>query len=192
MMIVDPSEAGEQIRAGKFRAIAQVSERRLPGFPDIPTLKEAGFDIPERAADARRRRRARHVGRRGRLLRGPVLQGQQDRRRGRSSSPRASSTASSCARPSSSRSSTASRAAARDPEGGRRQGGAVGTAPRRCRPPRERATQRRPDAWRELEPIGSARDYGSPPRGDDADVRDGIDAAHSAARFCTSAAAALS
>ena len=47
MMIVDPSEAGEQIRAGKFRAIAQVSERRLPGFPDIPTIKEAGFDIPD-------------------------------------------------------------------------------------------------------------------------------------------------
>jgi putative tricarboxylic transport membrane protein len=47
MMIVDPSEALEQIRAGKFRAIAQVSERRLPGFPDIPTIKEAGFDIPD-------------------------------------------------------------------------------------------------------------------------------------------------
>jgi putative tricarboxylic transport membrane protein len=47
MMIVDPSEAGEQIRAGKFRAIAQVSARRLPGFPDIPTIKEAGFDIPD-------------------------------------------------------------------------------------------------------------------------------------------------
>jgi putative tricarboxylic transport membrane protein len=46
MMIVDPSEAGEQIRAGKFRAIAQVSDRRLPGFPDVPTIKEAGFDIP--------------------------------------------------------------------------------------------------------------------------------------------------
>ena len=46
MMIVDPSEAGEQIRAGKLRAIAQVSERRLPGFPDIPTIKEAGYDIP--------------------------------------------------------------------------------------------------------------------------------------------------
>jgi putative tricarboxylic transport membrane protein len=47
MMIVDPSEAGEQIRAGKFRAIAQVSERRLPAFPDVPTIKEAGFDIPD-------------------------------------------------------------------------------------------------------------------------------------------------
>lgn len=46
MMIIDPSEAGEQIRAGKLRAIAQVSERRLPNFPNIPTIKEAGFDIP--------------------------------------------------------------------------------------------------------------------------------------------------
>src|SRR5947207_10980870 len=46
MMIVDPSEAGEQVRAGKLRTIAQVSERRLPGFPDVPTIKEAGFDIP--------------------------------------------------------------------------------------------------------------------------------------------------
>ncbi len=46
MMIVDPSEAGEQVRAGKLRVIAQVNERRLPGFPDMPTIKEAGFDIP--------------------------------------------------------------------------------------------------------------------------------------------------
>jgi putative tricarboxylic transport membrane protein len=46
MMIVDPSEAGEQVRAGKLRAIAQVAERRLPGFPNIPTLQEAGYKIP--------------------------------------------------------------------------------------------------------------------------------------------------
>jgi putative tricarboxylic transport membrane protein len=46
LMIVDPSEAGEQVRAGKLRTIAQVSEGRLAGFPDVPTLKEAGFDIP--------------------------------------------------------------------------------------------------------------------------------------------------
>jgi putative tricarboxylic transport membrane protein len=46
LMIVDPSEAGEQVRAGKLRPIAQVNDRRLPGFPDVPTLKEAGFDIP--------------------------------------------------------------------------------------------------------------------------------------------------
>src|SRR5262249_12453248 len=46
MMIVDPSEAGEQVRAGKLRMMAQVNDRRLPGFPDVPTIKEAGFDIP--------------------------------------------------------------------------------------------------------------------------------------------------
>jgi putative tricarboxylic transport membrane protein len=46
MMIVDPSEAGEQVRAGKLRVIAQLNDRRLPGFPDIPTIKEAGYDIP--------------------------------------------------------------------------------------------------------------------------------------------------
>jgi putative tricarboxylic transport membrane protein len=45
MMIVDPSEAGEQVRAGKLRVIAQVNDRRLPGFPDIPTIKEAGYAI---------------------------------------------------------------------------------------------------------------------------------------------------
>src|SRR5262245_58981866 len=46
MMIVDPSEAGEQVRAGKLRTITQVNDRRLPGFPDVPTIKEAGYDIP--------------------------------------------------------------------------------------------------------------------------------------------------
>ena len=46
-MIIDPSEAGEQVRAGKLRVIAQVNARRLPGFPDVPTLKEAGLNIPD-------------------------------------------------------------------------------------------------------------------------------------------------
>jgi len=46
MMMIEPSEAGELIRAGKLRAIAQVAEKRIPGFPDVPTLKEAGFDVP--------------------------------------------------------------------------------------------------------------------------------------------------
>src|SRR5262245_41143062 len=32
IMIVDPSEAGEQVRAGKLRTIAQVNDRRLPAF----------------------------------------------------------------------------------------------------------------------------------------------------------------
>src|SRR5712671_737934 len=46
MMVIEPSEAGEHIRAGNMRVLAQVSEKRLAGFPDAPTLKEAGFDVP--------------------------------------------------------------------------------------------------------------------------------------------------
>jgi putative tricarboxylic transport membrane protein len=46
MMVIEPQEAGEHIRAGNMRVIAQVSERRLAVFPNVPTIKEAGFDIP--------------------------------------------------------------------------------------------------------------------------------------------------
>lgn len=46
MMVIEPQEAGEHIRAGNMRVIAQVSDRRLPAFPNVPTLKEAGFDVP--------------------------------------------------------------------------------------------------------------------------------------------------
>jgi putative tricarboxylic transport membrane protein len=45
MMVIEPAEAGEHIRAGNMRVLAQVAERRLPGFPDVPTLREAGFDV---------------------------------------------------------------------------------------------------------------------------------------------------
>lgn len=45
MMVIEPQEAGEQIRAGKLRAIAQISDHRLAKMPDVPTLKEAGFDV---------------------------------------------------------------------------------------------------------------------------------------------------
>lgn len=46
MMVVEPEEAGEHIRAGNMRVLAQVSEHRLVRFPEVPTLKEAGFDVP--------------------------------------------------------------------------------------------------------------------------------------------------
>ena len=46
MMVLDPQEAGEQIRAGSMRILAQISDRRLPPFSQVPTLKEAGFDLP--------------------------------------------------------------------------------------------------------------------------------------------------
>ena len=45
MMVIEPQEAGEQIRAGKLRVLAQIADKRLPSYPDVPTLKEAGFDI---------------------------------------------------------------------------------------------------------------------------------------------------
>jgi putative tricarboxylic transport membrane protein len=46
MMVIEPAEAGEHIRAGNMRVLAQVADRRLTAFPNVPTLKEAGFDVP--------------------------------------------------------------------------------------------------------------------------------------------------
>jgi putative tricarboxylic transport membrane protein len=45
MMIIEPQEAGEHIRAGKMRPLAQISEQRLPSYQNVPTLKEAGYDV---------------------------------------------------------------------------------------------------------------------------------------------------
>ena len=45
MMVIEPNEAGEHIRAGNMRLLAQVSETRLAAFPNVPTLKEAGFNV---------------------------------------------------------------------------------------------------------------------------------------------------
>jgi putative tricarboxylic transport membrane protein len=45
IMVIEPQEAGEQVRAGKLRVLAQLAEKRLPGYADAPTLKEAGFDV---------------------------------------------------------------------------------------------------------------------------------------------------
>jgi len=45
IMVIEPQEAGEQVRAGKLRVLAQLTEKRLPGYPDAPTLKEAGYDV---------------------------------------------------------------------------------------------------------------------------------------------------
>jgi putative tricarboxylic transport membrane protein len=46
MMVIEPQEAGEHIKAGNMRVIAQVTDKRLAGFPNVPTIKEAGYDIP--------------------------------------------------------------------------------------------------------------------------------------------------
>jgi len=45
IMVIEPQEAGEQVRAGKLRVLALLADHRLPGYPDAPTLKEAGFDV---------------------------------------------------------------------------------------------------------------------------------------------------
>jgi putative tricarboxylic transport membrane protein len=46
MMMLEPSEAGELLRAGKLRALAQIADQRIAGYENIPTVKEAGFDVP--------------------------------------------------------------------------------------------------------------------------------------------------
>jgi len=46
IMLMQPAEAGEQIKAGNMRVIGAITDHRLPLFPDVPTLKEQGLDIP--------------------------------------------------------------------------------------------------------------------------------------------------
>src|SRR5687767_11155541 len=45
IMVIEPQEAGEQVRAGKLRVLAQIAHKPLPGYPGVPTLKEAGYDV---------------------------------------------------------------------------------------------------------------------------------------------------
>jgi len=44
-MALDPFTALEMIRAGKLRALGVFSEKRSPSLPDVPTMKEQGFDM---------------------------------------------------------------------------------------------------------------------------------------------------
>jgi putative tricarboxylic transport membrane protein len=46
MMVIEPQEAGEQIRAGNLRVIASLTEKRLASLPEVPTIKEQGIDVP--------------------------------------------------------------------------------------------------------------------------------------------------
>ena len=46
MMVIEPQEAGEHIRAGNMRVLAQIADKKLAAFPNVPTMKEAGVDIP--------------------------------------------------------------------------------------------------------------------------------------------------
>jgi len=49
MMIMDPQEAGDRLRDGTLRLIAQIAEKRIAAFPDLPTIQEFGYDIPNYA-----------------------------------------------------------------------------------------------------------------------------------------------
>lgn len=46
IVIPQPQDANEHIAAGKARAIAALTERRLAAMPDLPTVKEQGIRIP--------------------------------------------------------------------------------------------------------------------------------------------------
>ena len=42
-MSLDALTAAPQIASGKMRAIAVSGDKRMPGFPDVPTMQESGF-----------------------------------------------------------------------------------------------------------------------------------------------------
>lgn len=46
MMVIEPQEAGEQIRAGNLRVIASLTEKRLASLPNVPTITEQGINVP--------------------------------------------------------------------------------------------------------------------------------------------------
>lgn len=45
VIVQNPSDVNEQIRIGKLRLIASASPVRWPEYPDVPTMKEAGYDV---------------------------------------------------------------------------------------------------------------------------------------------------
>jgi putative tricarboxylic transport membrane protein len=47
MYMMEPAEALEQIRAGKIRVLATLMNKRIPALPDVPTLQEQGYKVPE-------------------------------------------------------------------------------------------------------------------------------------------------
>jgi len=42
---LNPAEGLEQIKAGKVRALAVTSTKRVANFPDVPTFRELGYDV---------------------------------------------------------------------------------------------------------------------------------------------------
>lgn len=46
LYVADAGEIREYTRTGTARVIVQMVDKRLPSLPNVPTLKESGFDIP--------------------------------------------------------------------------------------------------------------------------------------------------
>jgi len=42
---VSPAEVQGQVEAGSLKMLAVMSDSRLPNFPDVPTMKETGYDV---------------------------------------------------------------------------------------------------------------------------------------------------
>ena len=45
LYIADAPEVREHVRKGSLRVLVQLTEKRLPQFPNVPTIKEAGIDL---------------------------------------------------------------------------------------------------------------------------------------------------
>lgn len=43
MMFATPIEVSQQVQAGRLRVLGATSQKRLPAFPDVPTLAESGY-----------------------------------------------------------------------------------------------------------------------------------------------------
>jgi putative tricarboxylic transport membrane protein len=46
VLVPSPQDVKADIAAGRLRAIAAISERRLAALPDVPTIREQGIDVP--------------------------------------------------------------------------------------------------------------------------------------------------
>ena len=45
VLVTSVAAAMSQIRAGKLKALATLSDKRVSSLPDVPTMKEAGYDV---------------------------------------------------------------------------------------------------------------------------------------------------
>ena len=90
LMIVEPQEAGEHIRNGNMRVIAQVADDRLKAFADVPTIRRPVSMSRTTRCFAASSARPACRGKRSRTTK-TISRGSSKRRRGKSISRRISS-----------------------------------------------------------------------------------------------------